>query len=140
MEFRFRAIAVCTVTIGMTAGLAAQTRGGRVGGFVPGQQRPPGDAAQIARGKAVKIPVRVERKNGFIGKILGEMIAPGGVVGLQARGVAFESQIETAEVQVVATEKAPLGRHALLRLEVVGMWEDQAVCRATRFVELEITE
>jgi hypothetical protein len=95
---------------------------------------------KIARGKAIKIPVRVERKNGFIGKILAELIAPGGVVGLQARGVAFESQLETAEVQVVAPEKAPLGRHALLRLEAVGMWEDQAVCRGTRFVELEITE
>jgi hypothetical protein len=95
---------------------------------------------KVARGKTVKIPIRIERKNGFIGKILGEMIAPGGIVGLQARGVAFESQMETAEVQVVATEKAPLGRNVLLRMEVVGMWEDQAVCRATRFVELEITE
>src|SRR5687767_11233524 len=28
-------------------------RGGRVGGFVPGQQRPPGDPVQIARGKAI---------------------------------------------------------------------------------------
>jgi cytochrome c oxidase cbb3-type subunit 3 len=28
-------------------------RGGRVGGFVPGQQRPPGDPAQIERGKAL---------------------------------------------------------------------------------------
>jgi hypothetical protein len=95
---------------------------------------------KIARGKGIKIVVHVERKNGFIGKILGELIAPGGVVGLQARGVAFESQLDTAEVQVVATEKAPLGRHALLRLELVGMWEDRAVCRGTRFVELEITE
>jgi hypothetical protein len=95
---------------------------------------------KVARGKGIKIVVRVERKNGFIGKILGDLVAPGGVVGLQARGVAFESQLDTAEIQVVATEKAPLGPHALLRLELVGMWEDRAVCRATRFVELEITE
>src|SRR5690349_6864335 len=27
--------------------------GGRTGGFVPGQQRPPGDPEQIARGKAI---------------------------------------------------------------------------------------
>jgi hypothetical protein len=95
---------------------------------------------KISRGKAIKIAIRVERKNGFIGKILGEMIAPGGVVGLQARGVAFESQLETAEIQVAAAETAPLGRHALLRLELVGMWEDRAVCRGTGFIELEITE
>jgi hypothetical protein len=95
---------------------------------------------KIARGKGIKIPIRIERKNGFIGKILGEMIAPGGIAGLQARGVAFESQLEAAEIQIVAAETAPLGRQTLLRLELVGMWEDRAVCRATRFVELEITE
>src|SRR5947207_15166885 len=32
---------------------AAQGGRGRVGGFVPGQQRPPGDPAQIARGKTL---------------------------------------------------------------------------------------
>lgn len=95
---------------------------------------------KIARGKAIKIPIRVDRKNGFIGKILGELIAPGGVVGLQARGVAFESQLEAAEIQVVAADNAPLGQHAMLRLELVGMWEDRAVCRGTRFIELEITD
>lgn len=95
---------------------------------------------KIARGKAIKIPVRVERRNGFIGKILGEVIAPGGVIGLQARGLAFESQLEAADIQVVAADSAPLGKHALLRLELVGMWEDRAVCRGTRFIELEITE
>jgi hypothetical protein len=95
---------------------------------------------KIARGKAIKIPVRIERKNGFIGKILGEVIAPGGVIGLQARGLAFESQLEAADIQVVAADTAPLGKHALLRLELVGMWEDRAVCRGTRFIELEITE
>ena len=95
---------------------------------------------KIARGKTVRIPIRIERKNGFIGKILGELIAPGGVNGLQARGVAFESQLEAAEIQVAAAENAPLGRHPLLRLELVGMWEDRAVCRSTRFIDLEITE
>jgi cytochrome c oxidase cbb3-type subunit 3 len=34
-------------------GRGAAGRGGRVGGFVPGQQRPPGDPAQIERGKAL---------------------------------------------------------------------------------------
>lgn len=95
---------------------------------------------KIARGKAIKIPIKIERRNGFIGKILGELIAPGGITGLQARGVAFESQLDAAEIQVVAADAAPLGQHALLRLELVGMWEDRAVCRGTRFIELEITE
>src|ERR1017187_246816 len=36
----------------MTAGLQAQAPP-RAGGFVPGQQRPPGDPVQIARGKAL---------------------------------------------------------------------------------------
>jgi len=33
--------------------LGAMAQGRRAGGFVPGQQRPPGDAAEIARGKAL---------------------------------------------------------------------------------------
>jgi cytochrome c oxidase cbb3-type subunit 3 len=37
----------------LIAGLHAQTPARRPGGFVPGQQRPPGDPAQIARGKAL---------------------------------------------------------------------------------------
>src|ERR1700730_189 len=60
--------ALLGLTIGGTARLTAQEtppvtsppaqggRGGggrRGGGFVPGQQRPPGDAAQIARGKTL---------------------------------------------------------------------------------------
>jgi cytochrome c oxidase cbb3-type subunit 3 len=36
-----------------TAGLQAQAPPLRPGGFVPGQQRPPGDPVQIARGKAL---------------------------------------------------------------------------------------
>jgi len=36
-----------------TAGLQAQAPVRRAGGFVPGQQRPPGDPVQIARGKAL---------------------------------------------------------------------------------------
>src|SRR5271169_5949127 len=42
------------VLFGLTSGLPAQAPGGgRAGGFVPGQQRPPGDPVQIARGKAL---------------------------------------------------------------------------------------
>ncbi|HMC61348.1 MAG TPA: c-type cytochrome [Candidatus Solibacter sp.] len=39
------------LTIGAASHAAAQGR--RAGGFVPGQQRPPGDPAQIARGKTL---------------------------------------------------------------------------------------
>jgi len=43
------------VLLGLTVTLAAsgQSGGRRAGGFVPGQQRPPGDPVQIARGKAL---------------------------------------------------------------------------------------
>src|SRR5713226_10691534 len=52
------AAAVLSLTLGMAARLTAQgppAAGGgrRPGGFVPGQQRPPGDPAQIARGKTL---------------------------------------------------------------------------------------
>ena len=39
------------LTIGVASHVTAQDR--RAGGFVPGQQRPPGDPAQIARGKTL---------------------------------------------------------------------------------------
>src|SRR5580698_3775653 len=43
------------VLLGLTVTLAVsgQSGGRRAGGFVPGQQRPPGDPVQIARGKAL---------------------------------------------------------------------------------------
>src|ERR1700693_1557495 len=54
-------LAVATLlglTIAVAARVAAQGTPqapgrGRAGGFVPGQQRPPGDPAQIARGKTL---------------------------------------------------------------------------------------
>jgi hypothetical protein len=95
---------------------------------------------KIARGKIVQLRFTAERKNGFIGKIHTELAAPGGVVGLRARGVTLVGQTETGELQIIATETAPLGRQPFLRLEAVGTVEDQPVYRASRFVELEITE
>ena len=42
------------VLLGLTFAAFLQAQGtGRAGGFVPGQKRPPGDPAQIARGKAL---------------------------------------------------------------------------------------
>ena len=47
------AIAVFGLALACAPPLAAQGGGRRAGGFVPGQQRPPGDPAQIARGKTL---------------------------------------------------------------------------------------
>src|SRR5580704_2757580 len=46
---------IAVVLLGLTGGLMAQAPSGgrRLGGFVPGQQRPPGDPVQIARGKTL---------------------------------------------------------------------------------------
>ena len=100
----------------------------------------PNTPRKIARGKIIQLGYTAERKHGFIGKIHTELVAPGGVVGLRARGVTFVGQTESGSLQVIATEDAPLGRHQFLRLDAVGTVEDQPVWRASRFVELEITE
>lgn len=95
---------------------------------------------KIRRGKIMELRFTAERRNGFIGKIHTELAAPGGVVGLRARGVTFVGQASSGALQVIATETAPLGRQPFLRLEAVGTLEDRPVYRASRFVELEITE
>ncbi len=95
---------------------------------------------KISRGKILQLHFTAERKHGFIGKIHTELQAPGGVVGLRARGVTLVGQSDSGTLQVIATETAPLGRIVSLRLEAVGTVEDQPVFRASRFVELEITE
>ncbi|MSQ93644.1 MAG: hypothetical protein EXR98_03705 [Gemmataceae bacterium] len=95
---------------------------------------------KIARGKIIQLGYTAERKHGFIGKIHTKLVAPGGVVGLRARGVTFVGQTDSGSLQVIATEDAPLGRQQFLRLDAIGTVEDQPVYRASRFVELEITE
>ena len=100
----------------------------------------PRTPTKIARGKIIQLRYTAERRAGFIGKIHTELVAPGGVVGLRARGVTFVGQTDSGSLQVIATEDAPLGRHQFLRLDAVGTVEDQPVYRASRFVELEITE
>jgi Bacterial pre-peptidase C-terminal domain len=95
---------------------------------------------KIGRGKIIQLRFTAERKHGFIGKIHTELVAPGGVVGLRGRGVTLVGQSDSGTLQVIATEDAPLGRQQFLRLEAVGTVEDQPVYRASRFVELEITE
>ena len=95
---------------------------------------------KIARGKIIQLNFTAERRNGFIGKIHAELAAPGGVVGLRARGVTLVGQTDSGTLQVIATEDAPLGRQPFLRLEAVGTVEDRPVYHAGRLVELEITE
>jgi hypothetical protein len=94
----------------------------------------------IGRGKVIQIRYTAERTHGFLGKVHTELAAPGGVVGLRARGVTFVGQQDSGTIQVIATENAPLGRQPFLRLEAVGTVEDQPVFRGSRFVDLEITE
>lgn len=100
----------------------------------------PRTPTKIARGKIIQIRFTAERKNDFIGKVHTELVAPGGVVGLRARGVTLVGQSDSGTLQVIATDDAPIGRHLFLRLDAVGTVEDQPVYRASRFIELEITE
>jgi hypothetical protein len=100
----------------------------------------PRTPTKIARGSIIRLQFSAARKQGFIGKVHTELVAPDGVVGLRARGVTLVGQSDSGTIQVIATEDAPLGRHLLLRLDAVGTVEDQPVYRASRFVELEITE
>jgi len=94
----------------------------------------------IGRGKIIQLQYTATRKNGFIGKIHTELVAPAGVSGLQSRGVTFTGQTEAGSIQVLAAENAPLGKQVFLRLEAVGTVEDQPIYHASKFVELEITE
>lgn len=100
----------------------------------------PHSPRKISRGKIIQLGFSVERKQGFIGKVHTELKAPGGVVGLRGRGVTLVGQTDSGSLQVIATEDAPLGRQPFLRLEAVGTVEDKPIYRASRFVELEITE
>ncbi len=100
----------------------------------------PRTPTKIARGTTIQLRFTAERKQGFIGKIHTELVAPGGVVGLRGRGVTLVGQSDSGSLQVIATEDAPLGRHLFLRLDAVGTVEDQPLYRGSRFVELEITE
>lgn len=100
----------------------------------------PATPTKIARGKIIQLKFTADRANGFLGKVHAELVAPGGVVGLRARGVTLTGQTDSGSLQVIATDNAPLGRHPLLRLDAVGTVEDQPVYRASRPVELEIVE
>lgn len=100
----------------------------------------PSSPTKIARGKIMQLKFSLKRTGGFIGKIHVELAAPGGVVGVRARGTTLVGQDEDGTLQVIATDNAPLGRLSQLRLEAVGTVEDQPIYRAGKPIELEIIE
>jgi hypothetical protein len=95
---------------------------------------------KIARGEVIHVRYSAERRHGFIGKIHTELAAPGGVRGIRGRGVTFTSQTETGEIQIIATENAPLGPIDGLRLEAIGTVEDQPTYLGGCLFDLEIIE
>jgi len=99
----------------------------------------PRNPKKIKRGQVVQLHYRALRRNGFIGKIHTELSAPGGLVGLRARGVTFVGQTDAGTLQVIASDNAPLGQQPFLRLEAVGTVEDVPMHHAACFLDLEIT-
>ena len=97
----------------------------------------------IRRGQVVQIKYQVKRLNGFINKVHSELAAPGTVTkvgGLRGRGVTFVGQTETGAIQIVASDDAPLGQRAFLRIYAVGVLEDQALYHGSHFLQLRIVE
>ncbi|HAA51766.1 MAG TPA: hypothetical protein DCE43_18760 [Planctomycetaceae bacterium] len=97
----------------------------------------------IKRGQIAQIKYKVRRLNGFINKVHSELAAPGTVTkvgGLRGRGVTFVGQTETGAIQVVASDDAPLGQRAFLRIYAVGVLEDQALYHGSHFLQLQIVE
>ena len=93
---------------------------------------------EVKRGEFIRLNYFGNRANGFLGKIHTVLGAPGGVVGIRARGVTFVGQTEKGTLQIIASEDAPLGRYPRLCLEAVGTVEDEPVYRARCFLELEV--
>jgi hypothetical protein len=62
------------------------------------------------------------------------------VGGLRGRGVTFVGQTETGSIQVVASDDAPLGQRAFLRVYAVGVREDEALYHGSHFLQLQIVE
>ncbi len=97
----------------------------------------------IRRGEIVQVKYRVRRLNGFINKVHSELAAPGTVTkvgGLRGRGVTFVGQTESGAIQVVASDDAPLGQRAFLRVYAVGVLEDEALYHGSHFLNLRIVE
>ena len=100
----------------------------------------PHSPRQIRRGEVVQVQYTAKRRNGFIGKIHTEMLAPGGLKGLRGRGVTFVSQSEGGNIQIIASDDAPLGRRPFLRFEGAGYVEDEVLYLGSQLVDLEVVE
>ena len=100
----------------------------------------PHSPRQIRRGEVVQVQYTARRRNGFIGKIHTEMLAPGGLKGLRGRGVTFISQSESGNIQIIASDDAPLGSRPFLRFEGAGYVEDEVLYLGSQLVDLEVVE
>jgi hypothetical protein len=100
----------------------------------------PRSPRQIRRGEVIQVHYTARRQNGFIGKIHTEMLAPGGLRGLRGRGVTFISQSETGNIQIIASDDAPLGRRPFLRFEGAGYVEDEVLYLGSQQVDLEVVK
>lgn len=94
----------------------------------------------IRRGEYLQVKFTGRRVNGFINKMHTEMTAPGGVIGLRARGTSFVGQTDSGSLQIIANENAPLGKQPFVRFYAVGVVEDQPVFHGSVFLDLEIVE
>ena len=95
------------------------------------------------RGETLQVAYRVQRMNGFIGKVHTELAAPGVVTdvdGLLARGETFVGQTDSGSLQIIVNPDAPLGPHPFLRLFTVGVVEDEPIYFGSQFLPLEIVE
>jgi hypothetical protein len=94
----------------------------------------------IRRGQYLQVKFTGRRINGFINKMHTEMTAPGGVIGLRARGSSFVGQTDSGALQIIANEDAPLGKQPFVRFYAVGVVEDHPVYHGSYFLDLEIVE
>jgi hypothetical protein len=98
---------------------------------------------QVRRGETIQVKYRVQRKNGFIGKLHTELAAPGRitvVTGLRGRGETFVGQTDRGMLQITVNDDAPLGRQPFLRLFTVGVVEDNPTFQGADLFPLEIVE
>ncbi|MBS0261739.1 MAG: hypothetical protein JSS02_07245 [Planctomycetes bacterium] len=98
---------------------------------------------QVRRGATIQVKYRVQRKNGFIGKVHTELAVPGRITdvpGLRGRGETFVGQTDRGSLQITVNEDAPLGRQSFLRLLAVGVLEDEPIYQGADLFPLEIVE
>jgi hypothetical protein len=98
---------------------------------------------QARRGGTIQVKYRVQRKNGFIGKVHTELAVPGRITdvpGIRGRGETFVGQTDRGMLQITVNEDAPLGRQPFLRLLAIGVLEDEPIFQGADLFPLEIVE